>query len=468
MLKKGLEKVIPWEIDEIAKVIHTKTNLFGKITGISTDTRSIQSGNIFLALSGERFDGHEYANLALSKGAKALILERSVEGVPEEKCLFVKNTREAYYQLAAAYRLNLSIPIIGITGSVGKTSVKEMTAAALSAIYKVCKTKANLNNELGVCQTILSIEKTDQAAIIEMGIDHPGDMALLTQIVKPSVAIVTGIGISHLERMGSREGLFKEKMQISDGMKETDPLILNGDNDMLKEVSQWGHHPIFQYGLDSPEFAVYADNITENKEDFSTSFSLYLQQEKYSVKIPTIGKTGVQNALAACGVLCALNLPVHKGIEGLLNYEAVGMRQHIVRAGSVTVIEDCYNASPDSVKAAIELLAGMDSKHRKIAVLGDMLELGPDELKHHANMGEIAVKGNFDQIYFIGNLSKEAEKAAKELGVQEVFWYPETIAAASEIARQIQAEDTILLKASRALRFEQIAEAIYTIYPKND
>lgn len=457
----------PWSLSEIAKIINSSTDLDGEICGISTDTRTISTGDLFIALSGDRFDGHTYVKTALEKGAEAAVVEHFIEGVEKDRCLLVEDCRETYFQLAKAYREKLSIPIIGITGSVGKTSVKEMVYAALSSVCIVHKTEENLNNELGVCQTILSIEESDQVAVVEMGIDHPGDMDILTKIVAPDVAIVTGVGISHLAQMGSRETLFQEKMKISDGMKKDAPIIINGDNDLLTTVSEWKGHPTLKYGLSDVHFAVYGSSIEEDPSNIRTTFSARINGREYEVTIPTLGKANVQNALAACAVLKVLDFPLSTGINGLNKYKSVGMRQKIVLADEIVVIEDCYNASPDSMVAALEVLEQIEPQNHRIAVLGDMLELGEEAPEYHEKMGTLAAEKQIDKAYFIGDLSKFGAKAAETSGVQEVYWFPDTDSAISAIVSGLSAGDVVLLKASRGMKFEKIATAIYDKYPKN-
>ena len=309
-------------LKQIADAVGGKANAFGEITGISTDTRTIQKGDLYIALKGERFDGHDYIEKAFENGAAAVLSERECD----KPCVLVNDTGVALLSLAEYYRTLFNTAVIGITGSVGKTTTKEMVACVLESKYKTLKTKGNLNNQIGLPMTLFRLTADTQTAVIEMGMSGKGEISALSKTAKPDAAIITNIGYSHIEFFGSREAICEAKLEILDGMADDAPLILNADDDLLDAFTD-ENRPLVFYGIDNPMCDVRGINLKENGE--STTFEILYGGENYIATIPTVGKHNVYDALAAfsAGLICSV--PVGDIIEALKNYVPSGMRQRI-------------------------------------------------------------------------------------------------------------------------------------------
>ena len=426
------------------------------IGGISTDTRTIKNGDLFVCIKGDNFDGHNFALQAVRSGAAAVVSSKNISdlGVP---VLMVGNTIGALINIAALHRSFFDVKMVGVTGSVGKTSTKEMIYAALSSHYETLKTEENLNNEIGLSHTLLRLNETDEAAVIEMGMENKGEIDVLARAVKPEVAVITNIGVSHIENLKTRENILKAKLEIENGLSENGIMVLNGDNDLLSTTRGKLKHKTLYYGIKAENLDVYADDI--KTQGFETSFVIHSEGNSYNARIPTIGEHNVLNALAAFTVCRALKLSPDKTIPGLMNFSSPGARQKIHKTeNDITVIEDCYNASPDSMNAALWVLSNVGGE-RKIAVLGDMLELGDISEESHIAVGKKASEAA-DVVFAYGYMAEYIASAAKENGT-ESYWFDNKKELSKALSAHLKKNDAVLFKASRGMKFEEIIEEVF-------
>ena len=441
------------------------------ITNICTDTRQMQKDSIFIALCGENYDGHEFVPEALANGAVLAVASKPQgENFP---VIYVKDTVKAFGLLAKHYRNSFDLKLVGITGSVGKTSTKEMIFAVLAVKYKTFKTKANLNNEIGVPKTIFELNNSYDTAVIEMGMSNLGEISRLSQITNPQVGVVTNIGVSHIENLKSREGILQAKLEISDGMEKGTPLILNGDNDMLtvEKISKirpniLDKHPVIYFGINNQNCDITAQNISceticdENNEYiWRTNFFITYKNIQYKACIPCVGEHNIYNALAAFGVGISLGLTPQEIITGYNNYKTVGARLNIIQKDNIIIIDDCYNSSPDSVKAALSVMQKI-AKGRKIAILGDMLELGKMSEELHLQTGKNTAEYDADIVICQGEQAKHIANGAKQKGI-ESHWFETQKEVVNFLHKTITPKDTILFKASRGMKFELIIEDVF-------
>lgn len=417
------------------------------ITSVERDSRNIQNGSLFLAIRGEHADGHDFIEQCFEKGAVCALCEKVPEN-PSKPCIAVPSTLEAVKQVAKAYREKFDIPIVGISGSVGKTSTKEMLYAVLSQKYKTHKTQGNLNNELGVPLTLLAMPEDAEAAVIEMGISDFGEMTRLSAMVQPTVCVLTVIGCCHLENLGDLDGVLKAKTEMFKHARENAVFVLNGDDEKLSSLTEInGHKPVF-YGL-MAENPYHAENIKNNAEQ-GVSCTLCFKDKKIDVVIPAIGNYMVSNALAAVATGDVLGLNEEELKAGVQAYKTVGSRANVIQTGKIRIIDDCYNANPNSMRASIDTLKNFEG--RKVAILGDMKELGADEAKLHFQIGQYAKAQGIDLIIGVGPLALELAKGAEGL------WFATIGDLDADINSLIKNKDTVLVKASHSMKFEKIVE----------
>lgn len=428
-----------------------------EITSISTDTRTIEKNSLFIALKGEKFDGHDFAVKAMELGAAAVVTQRAVEGA---KCLIVDSTYQALLDIASFYRDKFKIPIVGITGSVGKTTTKDMTAQVISQKYKTLKTQGNLNNEVGMPKTLLELESSYQAAVIEMGMSHKGEISRMSMCCKPDVCIITNIGVSHIENLGSQENILKAKLEILDGANWQAPLILNRDDKYLAKAEIYGERKVYYYSMSKKDSDVYASCVSG--DDKGVSFKINYNGNKYPARINCPGEHNVRNALAAFCAGAALGIAPADIIKGINSYLPEGMRQNIVEKNGVKFILDCYNAAPDSMKAALSILAKTQTQGEKYCVLGDMMELGKNSPKYHKIVGEYVVNSHADELLCYGENSVYYGEGAKEKGFPEekIRNFNSAQELADYLKTAVKAGDAVLLKGSRAMKLEEVYEAI--------
>lgn len=430
------------------------------LADVCTDTRKIQPGSLFVCLRGERFDGHSFASQAAQLGAAALLVDHPVDAdVPQ---LVVTDTGKALLQLAGWYRRRFQLPVVGLTGSVGKTTTKEFIALVLGAKYNTLKTQGNLNNEIGVPQMLFRLEDSHTAAVIEMGMNHFGEISRLTRAVAPTVGLITNIGVSHIENLGSRSGILQAKLEILEGMAPDAPLIVNMDNDMLRTV-KLGDRPLLTFAIDDQSADFTATDITE--QGSTTTFTVHHSTFTQPVTIPTVGIHNVYNALAAMAVGYVTGVDPAAAAAALANYVPAGMRQNLVQVGGVQVIEDCYNASPDSMRAALQTL-GKLPVHRRYAVLGAMLELGDYAKEAHTQVGKMAAENGIDGVLAYGADAAYIVEAAKQAGLENARLFVTKEALAQSLAQQVQPGDGVLFKGSRGMHLEDVMHTVYERWEK--
>ena len=421
-----------------------------EVTGVVIDSRKAVRGSLFAALPGERVDGHDYIAKAFDLGAACALALRVPEG-EMRPVVVVPDVAAALETLTADYRSRLDIPVIGVTGSVGKTTAKEMTAAVLSQRWLVLKTEKNFNNQLGVPLTLARIEPNHRAAVVEMGISHFGDMAPLAKMARPDVMLFTNIGRAHLEYLGDRNGVFREKTSVLEWMADDALVIYNGDDDLLRTLDCRQRR--LSFGL-SPDCDVRAEDV----RDYGLAGSectIVTGDRRFDVRITAYGAHMVYAALEGAAVGVAFDLTDEEICAGIAAYVPVGGRAGIVQTGMLTVVNDCYNANPDSTAAALRSLSRTQGA-RKIAVLGDMGELGEDGALLHRETGRIAAEAKIDALFTCGRLAREIAAGAREAGLGEVHHFdalPELLAA---LPGQFQPGDCVLVKASHAMAFENV------------
>lgn len=431
-----------------------------QIKGAVLDSRQVEEGYLFFATKGERVDGHSFIPQVAEKKAACVVCEKAPTGV-EIPYILVEDSFVALKKVAAFYRENLTIPVVGITGSVGKTSTKEMIASVLSQRYNVLKTEGNFNNEVGLPLTILRIRDEHKVAVVEMGINHFGEMHRLSEIAKPDICVITNIGQCHLEFLGSREGILKAKSEIFDFMNPEGYVCLNGDDDMLCTVKEvHGHKPV-TYGL-SMKNDVYVTSVKSNGI-LGSKASVYLNDATFDVEIPLPGEHMVMNALAATCVGDLLGLKQEEIARGIESAKAVGGRSNLIVLKDRKILDDCYNANPVSMKAAIDLLSLSDT--RKVAILGDMFELGDGCEEMHAGIGNYAVEKDIDVLVCVGELSSHMFDAATLKRTElkkdvQIHYMTNTQEVIEKIDSILMKDDTILVKASHGMGFAKVVEEL--------
>ena len=425
---------------------------------VTTDSREVRPGCIFVAFPGEKFDGHDFAAKALAEGAEYVVLNHPVDSVPAEKTVLCPDSYRAMMTMGANYRRQFHPKVVGVTGSVGKTTTKQMTYAAIAGFGSTIKTEGNQNNELGLPRTLFRIGKETEYAVVEMGMSHLGEIERLSQCARPDAGIITCIGVSHIGNLGSQENICKAKLEICAGLKNGAPLVLNGDDPFLRKAKLPDHVRPIWFSLGDEDADVCALNIRQ--EGDGMTFTLEDGEEDTTeVHIPAMGRHNVANALAAYAAATRLGLSAKKVIAGLEQFQQTGMRQKVVHSKGVDVIEDCYNANHDSMKAALAMFREYPCK-RRFALLGDMLELGGMSGPAHAEAGRQAAEYGVDVLLCYGPESARMAEAASAAGVKaaHVASYRE---AADALLSQMQPGDALLVKASRGMALEKALEIFY-------
>lgn len=425
---------------------------------VTTDSRQVGPDCVFVAFPGEKFDGHDFAAAALEAGAAYVVLNHPVEGVPAEKTILCPDSYQAMMRMGANYRAQFSPKVIGVTGSVGKTTTKEFCAAVFSGFGNTIKTEGNQNNELGLPRTLFQIGPDTEYAVVEMGMSHAGEIDRLARCAKPDAGIITCIGVSHIENLGSRENICKAKLEICAGLPEGAPLVLNYDDEYLRKAQLPAHVQPVWYSLTSGEADVSASAIRQ--EEDGMSFLVDDQDNGcFMIHIPALGRHNVANALAAYCVTTRLGLPARQVIQELKNFRQTGMRQRVVDSHGVKVIEDCYNANPDSMRAALEMFRDFPCQ-RRFALLGDMLELGEISRAEHEELGRLAAVSNLEALVTYGEQAQRTAVTAAAKGLRTLYAhnYEE---AAEALLRQVHPGDAVLVKASRGMALEKVLEIFY-------
>ena len=433
---------------------------------VCTDSREAAAGTLFVALGGERVDGHDYIAAAVSSGNECVLCERIPEiGDRKYVAVVVDDSLKAVGELAKAYDRRMNHRKVAITGSVGKTTTKEFVAAVLAEGFRVHKTEGNYNSTLGMPLSLLSLQNDTEVSVLEMGMSAFGEIEYMSRIAEPDIAIVTNIGSSHMEHLGSRENICHAKMEIVRGLKPGGTLLLNGDEPMLRAYLTPGVQPVF-VGIDAPA-DFQAVNIREGigRTVFDIS---YRGRSVEGLVIPTMGRHHIYAALFAFAVGIRMGLDEQTIINGLNRYRPVGMRQNIYEIGGITVIEDCYNASPESMRAAINVLQTLSSQKkagRMAAVLGNMYELGKDSERFHEEVGLYFAKKGGELLYTFGQNAEQIALGATLGGMLPEHIYRNGDTKSPEISGEmllhsLRAGDTLLVKASRGAAAERILEYV--------
>ena len=433
-------------------------NILGReVTAVTTDSRKITEGCLYIPMKGAKFNGHDFIPQVMEGGALLTLTEKdeAAEGYPYIK---VKRTDIAIQRIAEFYRVELGIPVVGITGSVGKTSTKEMIAAVLSQKYNVLKTAGNFNNNLGLPLTIFRITEEHEIAVLEMGISHFGEKTDLARTARPNTMVITNIGTCHLEFLKDRDGVFEAKTECFEYVDfENGTVVLNGEDDKLCRVDQvHGRAPIF-YGMD-PGMRVYAENIQPLGLK-GTACTINIDDRYFDVTVPIPGRHMVMNALAGAAVGSLYGLTDEEIKAGIESLETLGGRFNIVETEKYTIIDDCYNANPMSMKASLGVLN--DVEERCVAILGDMGELGENEAALHREVGEYAGEQNIDEYIVVGKLSENISEAIREVKPEADLHTFETVEELIPALDALLKEgDIVLVKASHFMRFDRIVEAL--------
>lgn len=428
-----------------------------RISGITTDSRKAAEGVLFIPLEGDKFDGHEFIRAAFDMGASAALTHKEVEPLCGETIIKVNDTMQALADLASYYKAKCNIPSVAVTGSVGKTTTKDMIAGVLSVKYKTLKTPGNFNNQIGLPLTIFKLEKDDEAAVLEMGMNHAGEIKHLVGIAKPDIAVITNIGMSHIENLGSREGIFKAKMEVASLFTDKNVLVVNGDDDFLAGVKGSVNYKVVNYGLNETN-DVYAENIRDNGVG-GVTFDVVAENTKTEINIPVAGRYNVYNALAAISVGMLYGISPAAAAEGIKKTDFTEMRMSISEVKGMTLINDCYNASPASISAALEVLASVRCE-RRIAVLGDVMEIGDFAKDALYSIGSDVVKNKIDLLVTAGDNSAYIASGAKDFGLDNIKSFAKTLEAAEYVKNIVKSGDAVLIKASRGMHFEDIYKAI--------
>ncbi|MGB5823194.1 MAG: UDP-N-acetylmuramoyl-tripeptide--D-alanyl-D-alanine ligase [Proteocatella sp.] len=445
-IKKILEMTngtLNFEIDE---------NLI--IENISHDSRQIKENSLYVAINGENLDGHRFVDSALKNGAIAAIVEKPTSG----RDILVDDCYVAIKRIAMAYKDMFDIPIVSVTGSSGKTTTKDMLYYAISKSCNTLRNLGNLNTEIGLPMTIYNLNKEHQCAILEMGMYELGEIDYLAEIARPNIAVITNVGVAHMQSVGSRENILKAKMEISNYMTAKDILIINGDNDMLKTVDKNAYKfKIYTFGIEEGnDFRMTSYNVLQNSMKIKAS----MLGEELEYTIPTLGIHNIYNSLSVLGVCKVMGLDMDKSIQGIAEYQPSKYRMEIKQLGDKTVVEDFYNANPDSMKASIETFKDIDGS-RRVAILADMLELGGISQESHRMIGKIA--GDiFDVIICIGQEASYIGQEAQRLGFASIniHCFDKNKEAIEKINSILKPGDTILIKGSRGMKLEEVAESI--------
>ncbi len=428
---------------------------------VNTDSRQAQAGDLFIALSGERFDGHAFVAEVAAKGAAAVVIERGhkLAELPECAVIQVANARQAFGQISAAYRKQFSIPVIAVGGSNGKTSTKELIAAVLRQKLTTLWSEASFNNDVGVPATLLRLDKTHQAAVVEVGTNHPGELAPLVKLISPQFGVITNVGREHLEFFGDLDGVAKEEGVLAELLPADGKLFLNGDDERSDAIAKRAKAAVIRVGA-AANCDWRVKNVKLDKN--GAAFSVESARKEFcgAYRIGLLGRHQVGNALFAIALGAELGLSRDEIKRGLAECVPAKMRLQLYEASGVHVLDDAYNANADSMLAALLVLQELPCKGRRVAVLGDMAELGAHSESAHAEVGRRAAEMGVEQLIAVGAMARVIAQAARAAGLSRVIELEDAESAATAIKSFLKAGDTVLLKASRSSRLERIANAL--------
>ena len=436
-------------------------------SGYSIDSRTISAGDLFFAVKGERFDGHDFVGQALQRGAVAAVVSAEklpsliatgapgAHEVPRAALLGVEDPLSALQMLAAAARKLWARPLIGVTGSVGKTTTKEAIAHVLSTRYRVHKSEGNFNNHFGLPLMLLKLQPEHDIAVVELGMSHLGEITALAQIARPETAVVTNVAPVHLEFFSSVEEIARAKYELIESLPADGTAVLNADDQYVSQFGHAFHGKVITYGFAAAS-AVRAENV-ESRGAAGSSFDIVVRERREAARLPLVGRHNVVNVLAAIAVALEREIPLEQAASSLATLEPAAKRGEVVGIGNIQVINDCYNSNPKALAAMVDVLAGMAAA-RRIVVAGEMLELGPQSEEMHAEAGEHMADQGIDLVLGVRGLARGLVEAARQRGISAEFVAtPEE--AGSWLARETRPGDVVLLKASRGVKLEKALEA---------
>lgn len=426
-------------------------NINDDVIGFTQDTRNIEKGNMYIPLVGENSDGHDYIEQAFQLGASSIITAKEVH-YEDKNVILVEDTLKAMSDMAAYLRTHRNVKVIGITGSVGKTSTKDMIYSVVSTKYKTLKTLGNYNNHIGLPLTILR-HTDEEVMILEMGMNHLGEIHHLTKIARPDVAAITNVGTAHIGELGSRENILKAKMEVTDGLKENGTLVINNDNDMLATVKEDGYH-LMKVGIYNSCHLQAINVRLELEESF---FDIDYLGQIYYVHVPVSGEHFVYNALIAIAIGLSIDISIQQCIEGIEHFELTKKRMDIIEIkGGIKVIDGTYNANLDSMKSSLDVLS--QYKNRKIAVLADMLELGTYEQELHEEVGKYVVEKDIDELLCVGQASSYIIDKAQELGLSNAYHFIDNNSLCDYLNELLEKDDVVLIKGSNGMHLKDVVE----------
>lgn len=449
------------QISEMVSVLNDITPIADlMINGVTIDSRKIESGHLFVPFKGEQVDGHKYVEEAIGKGAVAALWQKDVPNPPLHlPILIVEDCLVALQELARKYRKELTIKVVGITGSNGKTTTKDMTAGLLSLKYKVQKTEGNFNNHIGLPLTVLGLNEETEIAVLEMGMSGKGEIEFLTKLACPDAVVITNIGESHLLDLGSREGIAEAKLEILQGLKDGGLAVLHGDEPLLMERIQHfdGKVHVQTFGRNETN-DLYLIEITQLEQ--GSYFKTNGSEEQF--ELPVLGTHNIMNALASMLIAHHFAIPFEKMNEGLTGIKLTNMRMELVEGNhGEKIINDAYNASPTSMMAAIELVSNLQGYEQKILVLGDMLELGPEEEQYHVRIGQGLNADKIKYLFTYGTLGQQIAKGARMvLGEERVFAFADKNDLIQALKQKVSKDTLVLVKASRGMKLEEVVSAL--------
>ena len=426
------------------------------INKISTDSRTIKPGELFVALQGENFDAHDFVEAAAKSGAAGALVHRNWKGPVPKNFPLIRaiDTLRAYQQVAANYRRSLTLKVLAITGSNGKTSTKDFAASVLGRKFRVTKTEGNFNNHVGLPRTILEATSEDEVAVWEIGMNHPGEIAELSKIAAPDAAIITNIGVAHIEFMGSREAIAREKGALAEAVAPEGTVILNADDPFTETIAARTRAKVVFAGTTGG--TVRAIEIRQSAD--GSEFTIIEGAHRCRAQLPVAGLHMVQNALLAVAAGRAFGLSIEESAAGLAAAPLTKARLQIKEIGGVHFLDDSYNANPDSMKAALRTLVELDTEGKRIAVLGEMRELGGESERGHREVGETAATLGVDQLITIGDVAKLIAQGARTAGLNKISSVRSTGEAAELLGEVVGPGDLVLIKGSRAARTEEVIE----------
>ncbi|EEM18935.1 MULTISPECIES: UDP-N-acetylmuramoyl-tripeptide--D-alanyl-D-alanine ligase [Bacillus] len=427
------------------------------VQGVSIDTRKITTGNLYIPIQGDRFDGHSFVEKAIENGAVATLWKKNVQNPPVNiPVIFVEDTLEALQTLAKSYRDQLDVKVIGVTGSNGKTSTKDIVTSLLATKFKVQKTEGNFNNHIGLPLTILSLEENTEMAVLEMGMSSRGEIEFLSKLARPNAAIITNIGEAHLMDLGSRDAIAEAKLEIVTGLQDGGVFVYNGDEPLLTN-----RVPSMNLAAETITFGdarannYYPTSVT--LQATGTYFKMN-QDENVVFYLPVLGKHNVYNTLASMAIAKYFGVTWEEMKQGLVTLQMTGMRMEIVKTeNGLTIINDAYNASPTAMEAAFHLMNGLDGFSKKIVVLGDMLELGDQEVQFHYEVGKLIDPARISYVFTYGRLGAQIAEGAKiNFPNERVKVYDNKEELVKNLQAIVDVKDVVLVKASRGMKLEEV------------